>query len=92
MTELPTIGRYEITRVREIAVGVAGGAVARARTLLSMMPNGGVLADLLRGDRAEIVQAELAQLLMAKLGHNDKQSADDGASEIRRAVRGGKAR
>jgi hypothetical protein len=87
MTET-TIGRYEVARVRDIAVTSAGGMVARARTLLSMMPNGGALADLLRGEKAELVQAEIAHLLMTKLGHVSPQSPNDAASEVRRAVRG----
>ncbi len=83
----PTVPRYDVNRVRGYALDCANGAVRRMRGLLSMLPGGGEMADLLRGDAAEEALAgEIATALMAKLGH--AENVDDVRSPLRRAARG----
>ena len=83
-----TIKRYDVGKVRDIAVSCVGRGLERMRYLLSATPGCEDLADQLRHKNGELLHARMVEWMMAELGHETELTADDpDYSEARRAVK-----
>ncbi len=82
MTAVEPFNHVEFLRARCIR------AVDGVRQYASMLPGGGAVADLLRGDEGRIRQARIVEFMLAELGFETDVKADDtrARSRTRRAI------